>query len=97
MTPPVRIGTRRSKLALAQAEEVAARLRSHGVDAELLPMSTSGDRGSLAGPGSPAGVKGLFVDDIVEFGLTYAATVREDHRHFVEAFREGRIRGVSSA
>ena len=38
-----------------------------------------------------------FVDDIVEFGLTYAATVREDHRHFVEAFREGRIRGVSSA
>lgn len=66
MTPPVRIGTRRSKLALAQAEEVAARLRSHGVDAELLPMSTSGDRGSLVGPGSPAGVKGLFVDDIVE-------------------------------
>jgi uncharacterized protein (DUF2252 family) len=38
-----------------------------------------------------------FIDDIVEFGLTYAATVREDHRHFVEAFREGRIRGVSSA
>jgi uncharacterized protein (DUF2252 family) len=38
-----------------------------------------------------------FVDEIVEFGLTYAATVREDHRHFVEAFREGRIRGVSSA
>jgi len=38
-----------------------------------------------------------FVDDIVEFGLAYAATVREDHRHFVEAFREGRIRGVSSA
>ena len=30
------------------------------------------------------------------FGLEYAATVRDDHRHFVEAFREGRIPGVSS-
>ena len=37
-----------------------------------------------------------FADDIVEFGLEYAKTVREDHQHFVEAFREGRIRGVSS-
>jgi uncharacterized protein (DUF2252 family) len=37
-----------------------------------------------------------FVDDIVSFGLDYAAQVRDDHRHFVEAFREGRIRGVSS-
>ena len=37
-----------------------------------------------------------FVDDIVEFGLSYAETVRDDHRHFVEAFREGRIPGVSS-
>ena len=31
-----------------------------------------------------------FVDDMVSFGLDYAATVRDDHRHFVEAFREGR-------
>lgn len=38
-----------------------------------------------------------FVDDIVEFGLEYATTVRDDHRHFVEAFREGRIPGVSSS
>ena len=37
-----------------------------------------------------------FVDDMVEFGLEYAATVREDHRHFVEAFREGRIPGITS-
>ena len=37
-----------------------------------------------------------FVDDMVEFGLDYAKDVREDHRHFVEAFREGRIPGVSS-
>lgn len=37
-----------------------------------------------------------FVDDIVSFGLDYARIVRDDHRHFVEAFREGRIPGVSS-
>jgi len=39
---------------------------------------------------------GDFVADIVTFGMEYAATVRDDHRHFVEAFREGRIPGVSS-
>jgi len=37
-----------------------------------------------------------FVADIVEFGHRYAAIVREDHRRFVEAFRGGRIPGVSS-
>jgi uncharacterized protein (DUF2252 family) len=37
-----------------------------------------------------------FIGDMVEFGLDYAGTVRDDHRHFVEAFREGRIPGVSS-
>ncbi len=30
------------------------------------------------------------------FGLEYAVVVRDDHRHFVEAFREGRIPGVTS-
>ncbi|KUI19222.1 hypothetical protein AU193_14205 [Mycobacterium sp. GA-1285] len=37
-----------------------------------------------------------FASDMVRFGLEYAATVRDDHRHFVEAFREGRIPGVSA-
>ncbi len=37
-----------------------------------------------------------FVDDMVSFGLEYAAIVRDDHRHFVEAFRGGRIPGVTS-
>ena len=37
-----------------------------------------------------------FVADIVTFGLEYAAVVRDDHRHFVEAFREGRIPGVTA-
>ncbi|WP_101948681.1 DUF2252 domain-containing protein [Mycobacterium sp. 3519A] len=38
----------------------------------------------------------VFVADVVTFGMEYAPTVRDDHRHFVEAFREGRIPGVSS-
>jgi hypothetical protein len=38
-----------------------------------------------------------FVSDMVSFGLEYAEIVRDDHRHFVEAFREGRIPGITSA
>jgi uncharacterized protein (DUF2252 family) len=37
-----------------------------------------------------------FVADLVTFGLEYAAVVRDDHRHFVEAFRAGRIPGVTA-
>jgi hydroxymethylbilane synthase len=60
----LRIGTRRSRLALAQAEEVADRLRGLGAEPELVSMVTSGDRGA-SGTDSPAGVKGLFVHEIV--------------------------------
>ena len=60
----LRIGTRRSRLALAQAREVADRLAALGVESELVPMTTSGDRGAAPGS-SPAGVKGLFVAEIV--------------------------------
>lgn len=35
-----------------------------------------------------------FVADMVSFGLGYAAQVREDHRHFVDAFRNGKIPGI---
>jgi hydroxymethylbilane synthase len=60
----LRIGTRRSKLALAQANEVSRVLRAHGVETELVPMTTSGDAG--ADPAAdPAGLKGLFVAEIV--------------------------------
>jgi hydroxymethylbilane synthase len=51
-------------LALAQAREVAARLKALGVDSELVPMTTSGDRGAPPSSSS-AGVKGLFVAEIV--------------------------------
>ncbi|HET8603453.1 MAG TPA: DUF2252 domain-containing protein [Marmoricola sp.] len=36
-----------------------------------------------------------FVDDVTAFGIDYAATVREDHALFVDAFRSGRI-GVTA-
>lgn len=60
----LRIGTRRSRLALAQAGEVAERLARAGVESEVVPMATSGDRGAPAASSS-AGVKGLFVAEIV--------------------------------
>jgi len=37
-----------------------------------------------------------FADSIVAFALDYARQTREDHRLFVDAFREGRIKGVGS-
>ena len=62
---PLRIATRKSKLALWQAEHVAARLRrAHpGLDIELVPVTTQGDRiqdRSLAAIGG----KGLFIKEL---------------------------------
>jgi uncharacterized protein (DUF2252 family) len=37
-----------------------------------------------------------FVDEIVEFGVSYAATARRDHALFVDAFREGAIANLSA-
>ena len=59
----LRIGTRGSRLALAQAEEIRRRLADTGVEAELVPMVTSGDRGAPISA-SPSGLKGLFVAEI---------------------------------
>jgi hydroxymethylbilane synthase len=59
----LRIGTRKSALALRQAERVQASLRDRGHDCELVPMSTEGDRildRSLA----EVGGKGLFVKEL---------------------------------
>jgi hydroxymethylbilane synthase len=61
----LRVGTRRSKLALAQAEEVAYHLALLGVETELMPMRTAGDRGAHP-DSSPSGMKGLFVAEIVQ-------------------------------
>jgi len=59
----LRIGTRRSRLALAQANEISELLRRDGVETETVPIVTSGDRGAPASA-SPTGVKGLFVAEI---------------------------------
>lgn len=65
----LRIGTRRSRLALAQALEIEQLLVSTAgsasddeAETEIVPIVTSGDRGAPAGP---AGIKGLFVGEIV--------------------------------
>ncbi len=57
-TPPLRIGTRPSALALAQTELVARRLRAAGHPCELVRVSTPGDRSSA--PVAELGV-GVFV------------------------------------
>src|SRR2546430_838292 len=60
---PMKLGTRGSPLALAQARAVAARLRALGADVEVVPMRTEGDRlvdAHLAAVGG----KGLFVGGI---------------------------------
>jgi len=65
MSGEIRIATRRSRLALWQAEHVAARLRAahQGLEVRLLPMVTEGDRivdRALAS----AGGKGLFIKEL---------------------------------
>jgi len=61
----VRIATRRSALALWQAEHVAARLRAvhPGLGVELVPMTTRGDR-ILDRPLAEVGGKGLFLKEL---------------------------------
>ena len=61
----VRIATRKSPLALWQADHVADRLReSHpGIEVSLVPMSTQGDK-MLDAPLAKVGGKGLFVKEL---------------------------------
>jgi hydroxymethylbilane synthase len=67
VTDRVRIGTRGSQLALRQAEEVAEGLRRAwpGLDVDLVPIRTSGDRLTTAHLAEVGG-KGLFVQEIDE-------------------------------
>lgn len=64
----LRIGTRGSALALWQANHVKDKLAElHGVQAELVRITTSGDRfqsASLAQIGAEAGTKGVFIKEI---------------------------------
>jgi hydroxymethylbilane synthase len=59
----IRIGTRSSALALAQATSVATALRAQGHESEIVPMRTEGDRLATARLAAVGG-KGLFVREI---------------------------------
>jgi len=61
----LRMATRRSPLALWQAEHVADALRERapGLEAELVPMRTSGDK-MLDAPLAKVGGKGLFIKEL---------------------------------
>jgi len=65
MTDRLRIATRRSPLALWQAEHVAARLRAAhpGLEVDLVPMVTEGDR-VLDRALAAIGGKGLFIKEL---------------------------------
>src|SRR4051812_14449594 len=59
----LRIATRKSALALWQAERVQGLLRDRGEDCQLAPMSTEGDR-IVDRPLAEVGGKGLFVKEL---------------------------------
>ncbi len=61
----MKLGTRGSPLALAQADAVAARFRALGAEVEIVPMRTEGDR-LLEARLAAIGGKGLFVREIEE-------------------------------
>lgn len=62
---PLRLGTRGSRLALAQAGLVRAALAARGVDCVLVPVKTTGDR-IVDRPLAEAGGKGLFTKELEE-------------------------------
>jgi hydroxymethylbilane synthase len=61
----VRIGSRGSRLALAQAELAALRLRADGRELAFVPMTTAGDR-DRSSPFGQIGERGVFVKEIEE-------------------------------
>lgn len=63
MSESIRIATRKSPLAVWQAEEVQRRLAGLGVDSELVPLSTRGDE-IIDRPLAKIGGKGLFIKEL---------------------------------
>jgi hydroxymethylbilane synthase len=61
----LRIGSRGSRLALAQAELAAEALRGPGVQVALVPITTAGDRDRTR-PFGEIGARGVFVKEIEE-------------------------------
>ncbi len=65
----MKLGTRGSRLAMAQAEKVRGRLRERGVDAEIVVIKTSGDVQASEPLHALKGGVGAFVREIDEFLL----------------------------
>lgn len=61
----VRIGTRKSKLAMWQTESVAAALKKNGMDTEITSMETKGDK-VLNTTIAKIGSKGVFTEELEE-------------------------------
>src|ERR1700722_6746018 len=61
----VRLGSRASRLASAQADRAAALLRAQGHQVVLMPMTTAGDR-DRSSPFGQIGERGVFVKEIEE-------------------------------
>jgi hydroxymethylbilane synthase len=61
----LRVGTRGSRLALTQAEQATARLRSPDVELALVPITTTGDR-DRSRPFGEIGSRGVFVKELEE-------------------------------
>jgi hydroxymethylbilane synthase len=59
------LGSRGSRLALAQAELAAGRLRAPGVEIALVPITTAGDRDRTK-PFGQIGARGVFVKELEE-------------------------------
>lgn len=59
----VRIGSRNSPLAIWQAEVVAAKLQSLGLQTEIVPIISSGDK-NLSQPLYALGITGIFTKDL---------------------------------
>lgn len=59
----VRIGSRNSPLAIWQAEAVAAKLQSLGLQTEIVPIISSGDK-NLSQPLYALGITGIFTKDL---------------------------------
>jgi len=60
---PLRVATRASELALRQARQVTSMLAAHGVQAELVPFKTAGDK-RVDQPLRTIGAKGLFTHEL---------------------------------
>ncbi len=76
MSQVVRIATRKSPLALWQAEEVARQLKLHhpGIQIEFVKMTTKGDK-ILDAPLAKVGGKGLFVKELEQGMLDGTADI----------------------